>query len=73
LVKQLALKHGARDTTIRQTALAEVDGMKPRTSQWREEEEIPEKHWMYKIAKRFFYHDFGVYQQLDPQAHSPKS
>jgi MoaA/NifB/PqqE/SkfB family radical SAM enzyme len=73
LVKQLALKHSAKDTTIRQTAMAEVEGMKARTSQWREEEEIPEKHWMYKIAKRYFYHDFGVYQQLDPKAHSPKS
>jgi hypothetical protein len=72
LVKQLALRHGAKDTTIRQTALAEVDSMKARTSQWREEEEIPEKHWMYKLSKRFFYNDFGVYQQLDPKAHSPK-
>jgi len=71
LVKELALKHGAKDTTIRQTAMAELEAMKPRTSQWREEEEIPEKHWMYKIAKRFFYNDFGVYKQLDPKAHSP--
>ncbi|MEQ1752134.1 MAG: radical SAM protein, partial [Prosthecobacter sp.] len=73
LVKELALKHGAKDTTIRQTAMAEVEAMQPRTSQWREEEEIPEKHWMYKIAKRYFYHDFGVYKQLDPKAHSPKN
>jgi len=29
-------------------------------SQWTEEE-IPEQHWMYRLAKRFFYHDFGVY------------
>jgi MoaA/NifB/PqqE/SkfB family radical SAM enzyme len=71
LVKELALKHGAKDTTIRQTAMAEVEAMQPRTSQWREEEEIPEKHWMYKIAKRYFYQDFGVYKQLDPKAHSP--
>ena len=47
--------------------------MHARTSQWREEEEIPEKHWMYKLAKRFFYHDFGVYRQLDPKAHSPSA
>ena len=71
-MKELALRHGAKDTTIRQTALAEVDSMKARTSQWREEEEIPEKHWMYKLSKRFFYNDFGVYQQLDPKARSPK-
>ena len=73
LVKQLVQRHNAPDTTIRQTALAEVSGMKSRTSQWREEEEIPEKHWMYKIAKRFFYHDFGVYKQLESAAHSPRT
>jgi len=71
LVKSLAERHGAKDTTIRQAAFAEVSRMQPRTSQWREEEEIPEQHWMYKVAKRFFYNDFGVYRELDPAAHSP--
>jgi MoaA/NifB/PqqE/SkfB family radical SAM enzyme len=71
LMKDLVSRHSAKDTTIRQTAMNEVSGMKSRTSQWREEEEIPEQHWMYKIAKRFFYHDFGVYQNLDKEAHSP--
>ncbi len=71
LVRDLAQRHGAKDTTIRQTALAEVNGMSPRTSQWRDEEEIPEQHWMYKLAKRFFYHDFGVYRQLDPAVRAP--
>ncbi len=65
LVKSLVEKHNAPDTTIRKTALAEVSAMIPRTSQWREDEEIPEKHWMYKVAKRFFYHDFGVYHSLN--------
>ncbi len=64
IVKQLALKHGAHDTTVRQTAMAELDSMTPRTSQWVKEEEIPEQHWMYKIAKKFFYNDFGVYEGL---------
>jgi len=64
LVKQLALKHGAVDTTIRQTAIAELDSMTPRKSQWVEEEEVPEKHWMYWIAKKFFYQDFGTYRDL---------
>lgn len=71
LVKSLVEKHHAPDTTIRQTALAEVSSMTPRTSQWREEEEIPEQHWMYKLAKKFFYHDFGVYRQLEAGAHPP--
>ena len=66
LVKDLAERHGAEDTTIRQTAVAELDQMEPRGSQWlKNGDEIPEKHWMYKLAKRFFYNDFGSYQQLD--------
>ena len=65
LVKALALKHGATDTTVRQTAIAELDSMTPRTSQWVPDEEIPEQHWMYKIAKKFFYHDFGVYKDME--------
>ncbi len=66
VVKQLVLKHSARDTTVRQTAMAELDSMTPRPSQWVKEEAIPEKHWMYWVAKRFFYTDFGVYQGLKP-------
>ena len=73
LVKALVQRHNAPDTTIRQTALAEVSAMTARTSQWREEEEIPEKHWMYKVAKRFFYHDFGVYKDMKPESHSPRT
>ena len=69
LVKDLAAKHGADDTTIRKTAVAELESMEPRGSQWlKTGEEIPEKHWVYKLAKRFFYNDFGAYQQLDAQA-----
>jgi MoaA/NifB/PqqE/SkfB family radical SAM enzyme len=68
LVEALAARHGAKDTTVRQTALAELRSMTPRPSQWIEEEEIPEKHWMYKLAKRFFYHDFGVYHSMTGKA-----
>jgi MoaA/NifB/PqqE/SkfB family radical SAM enzyme len=64
LVKQLVLKHGAHDTTVRQTAIAELDSMTPRTSQWVKQEEVPEQHWMYWLAKRFFYQDFGAYEKL---------
>ena len=63
LVKALAAKHGAADTTIRQTAVAELDSMLPRTSQHRPGEEIPEKHWMYRLAKKYFFNDFGVYDR----------
>jgi len=64
LVKALATKHGAHDTTVRQTAIAELERMTPRPSQWIKEESIPEQHWMYWLAKRFFYTDFGVYDGM---------
>lgn len=76
LVKELAERHGAKDTTIRKTAIAELNSMSPKGSQYLAEgEEIPEKHWMYRLAKRFFYHDFGAYAQLDPnnQTKQPSS
>jgi len=44
--------------------MAELESMTPRGSQWIHEENIGEKHWMYWLAKRFFYQDFGVYQKL---------
>ena len=61
IVKQLALKHGATDTTVRQTAIAELDSMQPRTSQHLPGQEVPEKHWMYRLAKKYFFNDFGAY------------
>ena len=70
LVKELALKHQARDTTVRRTAMAEVEAMVPRFSQWLPGEEIPEKHWMYRLAKKIAFHDFGAYRNAshDTQA-----
>jgi len=62
LVKQLVLKHGARDTTVRGTAMAELDAMTPRFSQWLPGEEVPEKHWMYRLAKKHWFGDFGAYR-----------
>jgi MoaA/NifB/PqqE/SkfB family radical SAM enzyme len=63
LVRSLVQKHGARDTTIRQTAMAELEAMTPRRSQWLPGEEIPEKHWMYRLAKKYWFNDFGVYEK----------
>ncbi len=65
LVKELVIKHGARDTTMRGTAMAELDAMEPRFSQWLPGEEIPEQHWMYRWAKKYWFIDFGAYQQAD--------
>ena len=61
IVKQLALKHNATDTTVRQTAITELDSMQPRTSQHLPGQEVPEKHWMYRLAKKYFFNDFGAY------------
>ena len=65
LVEDLVKKHAAGDSTIRQTAMQELQAMKPRHSQWLPGDEIPEKHWMYRWAKRFFYTDFGAYNRLE--------
>jgi hypothetical protein len=68
LVKELVLKHNARDTTVRGTALAELDAMTPRFSQWLPGEEVPEKHWMYRLAKKHWFGDFGAYRTEPPSA-----
>ena len=68
LVKELVLKHGARDTTQRGTAMAELEAMKPRFSQWLPGEEIPEKHWMYRLSKKYWFSDFGAYRHTAQDA-----
>lgn len=64
LVKELVHKHGARDTTLRGTALAELDAITPRFSQWLPGEEIPERHWLYRLAKKHWFNDFGAYRHV---------
>lgn len=68
LVLELVRQHGARDTTLRGTARAELEAMQPRPSQWLPGEEIPERHWLYRWAKRAAYADFGAYRDLAPDA-----
>ena len=54
------------------TAIAELEAMTPRNSQWLPTgEEIPEKHPVYRWAKRIWFNDFGVYDGLERQG--PKS
>lgn len=64
LVKDLVVKHGARDTTARGTAMAELETMTPRFSQWLPGEEVPEKHWMYRLAKKYWFYDFNAYRNV---------
>lgn len=61
-LKDFVQAQGATDTTIRKTALAELGAMQNRPSQYRPGAEIPEKHWMYRLAKKYFFTDFGVYK-----------
>jgi hypothetical protein len=61
LVQDLVVKYGARDTTQRQSALAELEGLQPRSSQHNPGHEIPEEHWMYRFAKKRWFFGFGAY------------
>lgn len=70
LLADLIEKHGARDVTARQTALAELKAMTVRTSQFNPQQQVPEKSWMYRLAKRFWFNDFGVYRHKDHQRES---
>ena len=65
LLKELVQKHGARDVTVRGTALQELEAMQVRTSQYNPGSEIPEQNWLYRLAKRFWFNDFGVYNGYD--------
>jgi len=71
LVRDLVRKHGARDTTVRGTAVGDLEQMAQRYSQWLPGEEIPEKHWMYRLAKRFWFNDFGAYKRLEASGGVP--
>src|SRR5690606_3072180 len=61
LLAGLMAKHGAKDSTARQQAMAELQAMQPRQSQYNPQRQIPEKSWAYRFAKRFWFNDFGVY------------
>jgi MoaA/NifB/PqqE/SkfB family radical SAM enzyme len=65
LLKHLVEAHGAKDVTARRTALAELGRMRVRTSQYNPGNEVPEKNVLYRLAKRFWFNDFGVYAGHD--------
>ena len=44
--------------------MAELEAMTPRYSQWLPGEEVPEKHWMYRLAKKYWFHDFAAYRNV---------
>jgi len=61
LVRAVALRRGARDTTRRGTALAELARMTPRGSHDLRGREIPESSAIYRFAKRHWFFGFGAY------------
>lgn len=61
IVRDLVEKHGARDTTQRQSAMAEINAMQPRHSQHQPGQEVPEDHWAYRFAKKHWFFGFGAY------------
>ena len=70
LLRELVLKHSAKDATARQTALAELEAMQPRPSQFNPGQEIPEKNWLVRFVKKHWFNDFGVYHLQEPSADS---
>ncbi|MGL5095641.1 MAG: radical SAM/SPASM domain-containing protein [Planctomycetia bacterium] len=66
LLKNLVERHGARDTTARQQALAELSAMTSHPSQAEAVggDPVPEKSWAYRLAKKFFFNDFGAYDAV---------
>jgi MoaA/NifB/PqqE/SkfB family radical SAM enzyme len=63
LVKELVLKHGAKDTTHREAGagIAELDAMTARNSQYNPGNEVPEEQWLYRFAKKHWFFGFGAY------------
>jgi hypothetical protein len=64
-LRELVEKHSAKDATARGTALEELKAMQVRTSQFNPGQAIPEKSWLYRLAKRYWFNDFGAYAGQD--------
>ncbi len=63
LLVQLAEKHGARDTTVRSAVIDELKAVTPRRSQYQPGDEIPERSFVYRWAKKYAFNDFGAYSR----------
>jgi MoaA/NifB/PqqE/SkfB family radical SAM enzyme len=61
LLIDLAEKHGARDTTVRGAVVKELENVTPRRSQYQPGDEIPERSFVYRWAKKYAFNDFGSY------------
>ena len=61
LLKQVVERNGARDTTLRQRAMPELEQMASRPSQYNPGNEFPEENWAYRFAKKHWFFGFGAY------------
>jgi len=61
LVKAIVERHGARDTTQRLAAMAELEALESRSSQHNPDNVVPEDNWMYRFAKKHWFFGFGAY------------
>jgi len=61
LLKEFLEKEDARDSSGRGTALEELAAMTPRPGHHLPGREIPEKHWLYRFAKKHWFFGFGAY------------
>ncbi|MEL7267420.1 MAG: hypothetical protein AAFP69_21785, partial [Planctomycetota bacterium] len=50
-----------RDTTARGTVMQELENTTPRRSQYQPGDEIPERSFVYRWAKKYAFNDFGTY------------
>jgi hypothetical protein len=64
LLHEIARRNRAADTAHRTgsgDAFSELDAMEPRPSQHDPGHEVPEDHWLYRFAKRYWFFGFGAY------------
>ena len=69
LIKELVDKHDAKDATVRNTAMSELEAMHPHSSQYNPGSEIPERSLAYRLAKRIAFHEYGVYTKHFEKEH----
>ncbi len=65
MLREIILRNGAKDSTARQTAMQELMAMKNRPSQYWPGDEIPERHWAYRLVKKYLFSDLHMYDELD--------
>ena len=61
ILEDIVTRNGSRDTTIRKRAMEELQALESRSSQHLPGREIPEKHWVYRFAKKHWFFGFGAY------------